>query len=472
MNKKRLINLIMGPALLVLFIFILPSSVFDAFSSRAAIGTVAWMAYWWVTGPVDYAVTAFLPIALNALLQITDMTAVISNYASETIMLLLGASILTVSWEKTGLDKRIAAVFLKLVGSNFRTQLIFWFMLSMALSAVLPNAVVCATVTPIAVSMLNYIGEKDIANSKIGSKLLLTIAYAAGLGGLASPLGGAMNLVTVDYLQQLTGEEYMYISWVVRFLPIMIVLAISNILFMLRDVKKGESLGGSKEYFVEQYKSMPKMNLEEKISLLLFVIATVLSFTRQFYQELLPGLKPAYVFIICAICSFLITDKDGERLMVWKSVQTKIIWELIYIFAGGLAAGTLIKGSGAADAIGKMVGEMNLTGGVATVFVIITLTLLLSDVTSNTATAAVAIPVVISVIQGIGENPIPYVYIASVGVNLSYMLPTSIRAIPVGYGLKPKYMLKEGWKMTIIVIALMTVVCALMLKYWPAFRTV
>lgn len=158
--------------------------------------------------------------------------------------------------------------------------------------------------------------------------------------------------------------------------------------------------------------------------------------------------------------------------MVWKSVQTKIIWELIYIFAGGLAAGTLIKGSGAADAIGKMVGEMNLTGGVATVFVIITLTLLLSDVTSNTATAAVAIPVVISVIQGIGENPIPYVYIASVGVNLSYMLPTSIRAIPVGYGLKPKYMLKEGWKMTIIVIALMTVVCALMLKYWPAFRTV
>ena len=227
-EQKRLINLIRGPALLVLFIFILPSSVFDAFSSRAAIGTVAWMAYWWVTGPVDYAVTAFLPIALNALLQITDMTAVISNYASETIMLLLGASILTVSWEKTGLDKRIAAVFLKLVGSNFRTQLIFWFMLSMALSAVLPNAVVCATVTPIAVSMLNYIGEKDIANSKIGSKLLLTIAYAAGLGGLASPLGGAMNLVTVDYLQQLTGEEYMYISWVVRFLPIMIVLAIPS----------------------------------------------------------------------------------------------------------------------------------------------------------------------------------------------------------------------------------------------------
>lgn len=68
----------------------------------------------------------------------------------------------------------------------------------------------------------------------------------------------------------------------------------------------------------------------------LFVIATVLAFTRQFYQNLLPGLKPAYVFIICAILSFLITRSDGERLMLWKSVQTKIIWEMIYIFAGVL----------------------------------------------------------------------------------------------------------------------------------------
>ena len=471
MKNKRLLHLLAGPALLLVMILLLPQSVFATFASRAAVGTVAWMAYWWVTGPVDYAVTAFLPIALNALLAMADMSSVIANYASETILLLLGASILTVSWEKTGLDKRIAAVFLKMVGSGLRQQLTFWFILSAALSAVLPNAVVCATVTPIAVAMLNYVGEGSIADSRIGSKLLLTIAYATGLGGLASPLGGAMNLVTVDYLQQLTGEEFMYIAWVVRFLPIMVVLMISNILFMLRDVKKDETLGGSKEFFDQQFRQLPPTSFEEGASLALFGIATVLSFTRQFYQTLLPGLKPADVFIICAILSFLIRDNEGKRLMVWKSVQTKIVWELIYIFAGGLAAGTLIKGSGAADAIGAMVAGMNLTGGPVTIFVIITLTLLLSDVTSNTATAAVAIPVVISVIQGIGKNPIPYVYIASVGVNLSYMLPTSIRAIPVGYGLSPKYMLREGWKMTVLVIALMTVLCSVMYLYWPAFST-
>lgn len=469
MERKRVINLLIGPALFLVCSFLLPEEVFTTFAARAAVGTVAWMAYWWITAPIDYAVTAFLPIAINAICQLTDMNAVIANYASETILLLLGASIITVSWDETGLDKRIAARFLGLIGDNLRYQVIFWFILSAALSSVLPNAVVCATLTPIAVAMLTYVGEGDIGNSRIGSKILLTIAYAAGLGGIATPLGGAMNLVTVDYIQQLTGEEYIFMHWVIKFLPIVIVLVVVNILFMIRDVKKEESLGGSRDYFIQEYKKMPPMTIEEKWSLILFAVATILAFTRSLYQDLLPGLKPAYAFIICAIIAFLIVNKDGKRVMVWKSAQKKIIWELIYIFAGGLAAGTLISSTGAAQNIGEAVARMGLTGGIVTVLVIITVTLLMSDVTSNTATAAVAIPIVISIVQGIGLNPIPWIYIASIGVNLSYMLPTSIRAVPVGYGLLPKYMLKEGWKMTILVIVSMTITAYLLLTYWPAF---
>ena len=114
----------------------------------------------------------------------------------------------------------------------------------------------------------------------------------------------------------------------------------------------------------------------------------------------------------------------------------------------------------------------NMDGGFMTVFAIVTLTVLLSDVTSNTATAAVSLPIVVSIIQGIGKNPIPYIYIAAIGINLSYLLPTSIRAIPVGYGLKPKYMLKHGIPVTIMVIVLMSVLGWILLKYWAAFSTV
>lgn len=470
--RARGLLLLAGPGAFLACCVLLPADLFPDAAARWAVGTVAWMALWWITGPVDFAVTGFLPVVLNAVFRMADMSDVIANYASETILLLLGASILTASWEETGLDNRIAAKFLSLVGSSLRQQVVFWFLLCALLSSILPNAVVCAAVTPIAVSMLRYVGEKDIGKSRTGSLLLVTIAYATGVGGLASPLGGAMNLVTVDYLEQLTGQEYMYASWVMRFLPVMLVLVGSNLLMLLSGVRKTDELGGSRDYFVSQYRAMPPVSREEKCSLALFLIATALAFARQFYQAWLPGLKPAYVFLACAMLSFLITRKDNTRLMQWKSTQKKVGWELIFVFAGGLAAGTLINESGAAGAIAAMVAGSELDGGFTTVLAIVTLTVLLSDVTSNTATAAVAMPIVIGIAQGIGENPIPYVYIASIGVNLSYMLPTSIRAIPVGYGLEPKYMLKKGVPITIVEILLMSVLSYLMLRYWPAFSTV
>ena len=143
---------------------------------------------------------------------------------------------------------------------------------------------------------------------------------------------------------------------------------------------------------------------------------------------------------------------------------------MIYIFARGLAVGTLINESGAAQDIGDAISKQGLKGGLLTIFVIVAFTLLLSDVTSNTATAAVSLPIIVSITKGAGLDPVPYIYIATIGVNLSFMLPTSIRAIPVGYGLSPGYLLRSGWKITIIMILLMTGASYLLLNIWPYFR--
>lgn len=466
-TKRDIAALLAGPVLFAACYTMLPQSLFATSASRAAIGMILWMAIWWITGPVDYAVTALLPIVLNALLQITDMSTVLADYSSETVILLLGASILSVAWEETGLDQRIAGWVLYVLGNNYRRQIIFWFLVSAALSAVLPNAIVCATLTPIAVAMLRYAGEDNIAESRIGSKILLTIAYAVGVGGIISPLGGAMNLVTVNYLEQLTGEEFLYIGWVIRFAPIATVLVVSNILFLIRDADKNITIATQARADRTQDVSW-HMTRDEAISLVLFVIATVLAFTRQLYQQYIPSLKPAYVFLGCAVLSFVLLGRKGGKLR-WKKAKNKIIWDMMLIFAGGMALGTLVNDSGAADAIGSAVQSMGLHGGFGTVAIIIFITIILSDITSNTATAAIAIPIVISIVQGMGLNAIPYVYIASIGVNLSYMLPTSIRAIPVGYGLSPRYMLKEGWKLTLIVWVLMTILAYVLLQYWDMF---
>jgi len=461
----------MGPILLTMAIFLLPDILFSTLSAKAAVGTVAWMSYWWISGPVDNAVTAFIPIIVNAFIPMIPMAQVLENYSSEIIMLLLGASILTVSWEITGLDERISAKFLTLIGPTLRSQLIFWFLLSTILSMVLPNSIMVATITPIAVSMLKYVGEGDIKNSEIGSIILMSIAWGAGIGGIATPLGGSMNLVTIDYLQQLTGEEFLFIDWIIKFAPITIFLIIITLAALILFSPKNVKIKGSKKYFQDLYKKFPKMSKNEYITLSLFIIAAGMSFTRQFYAEILPGLKPAYIFILAGVSSFFLTKENGERLMVWETTQKKIIWELIFIFAGGLSAGSLINDSGAAEEIGVFVSTLNLTGGFLTVLTIIVVTMFLSDITSNTATAAISIPLVISVMQGLEINPIPYIYIASIGVNIAFTMPTSIRAIPVGYGLSPKYMFKKGLSLTLIIIPLLAILAYLLLTYWPAFST-
>lgn len=466
----RTIHLLVGPALFAACL-LLGNRLFPSLAARAAVGTVAWMSYWWVTGPIDSAVTAFLPILINALCPMVPMGSVLSHYASETIMLLLGASILSVSWELTGLDKRLAMRFLCLIGPSVKQQLAFWFLLSALFSAVLPNAVVCATLTPIAYSMLKHVGEGDIANSHTGSMVLMTIAWGAGVGGVATPLGGAMNLIAVDALEKLTGTEFLYAGWVVRMLPFVIALVASNLLYLLLLKQPQKALSGSRTYFLERYRALPPMERSELTSLLLFLAATALAFTRQLYAAALPGLKPAYVFLGCAMLSFSLKDGRGERVMRWKQAEKRIVWDLLYLFAGGLAAGALINDSGAASAIAQLIASLNLSGGFALVLVITLITIVLSDMTSNTATAAVCVPIVISICQGLGLNPIPYVYVAAVGFNLSYTLPTSIRAIPVGYGMKPGFMFSRGLALTLVVIALVTGVGYALLRFWPAFST-
>ncbi len=469
MDKKRFILLLLGPVLFGLCIALLPADIFTSFAARAAIGTVAWMALWWIAAPVDYAVTALLPIVLNAIFSITDMSSVIAQYASETILLLLGASIISVSWEETGLDRRIATACLTLIGSSLAGQITFWFLFSALLSAFLPNAVVAATLTPIAVSMLRFAGEGDIAESPSASIILMTIVWGAGIGGLATPLGGAMNLTVIRYIEQVTGEEFLYSVWVVRFAPVMLVLLASNLGYLLLIRPRGARLPGTRAYFQAERRKLGRMSGAEAVSLILFLAATGLSFARSLYASLLPGLKPAYVFLLCGILTFLPKKAGGGRMMSWNSTQKKIVWGLMYVFAGGLALGRLITGSGADAMIGEAIGRNALSGGFGLCLLLLAVTLVLSDVTSNTATAAVCMPIVVSVTAGLGLNPIPYIYAATIGVNLSYCLPTSIRAVPVGYGLPPRYMLRRGLPLSAAMIVLMGALSWALMRWWPAF---
>lgn len=471
-NVRRMLSLLAGPLLFVAALLGIHAGF--SFEARAAIGMLLWMCCWWVLLPVPVAVTAFLPILLNACFDLVPMSTITGKFFSEITILLLGADLLSLSWEKCGLDKRLAMRALCLIGPNLRQQIAVWFLLATALSAFLPNAVVCAIMIPIAISMLKFTGQGDIPNNRIAAVIMVAITWGSGIGGLGTPLGGAMNLVAVDYFESLSGQEYAYASWIAHLLPFLAVLMLINllILFTIRLDKK--TLPGSRHFFEAEYAKLPPMNRDEKVSLTIFVLATLLAFLRPLYAGILPGLKPAYVFLLLGLLIIIWPSckADRQTLLTWAEAEKGVIWGLLFIFAGGTALGAVITDTGAAEAIAHIVERFNLTGGLLTIFIFTALTVMLAETASNTAAAAIALPIVISVTQAAHLDPIPYIYITSAAFNTSYMLPTSIRAIPIGHGLSPAFLFTHGAKQTALGIAIITLMGWAFMEFWPYFSQI
>ncbi len=467
-NVKDRIKLLLGPILFFGSVFLIPSSLL-AYPIRGALGTFMWMSLWWALTPVNIAVTAFLPIVINAVFGFIPMGDILPQYAAELVILLMGSSMITATWEATGLNDRVALSALSIIGPSLKQQIAVWFIVSTVMSIFLPNVVVAAALTPIAVSMLQYVGKDDVSKSTAAANILVAIAWGAGLGGFGSPIGGGMNLVAIGYIEELTGTEFMYMDWVFKMMPMLIVISGVTILYMLSLKSEITSLPGTREYFREEFKKMGSMSREEKISAILFVVPILLAFGRPLYSHLLPAFKPPFAFMTFGILSFMMPGKMDGKLITWKYAQSKMTWGLFYMLAGGFALGTFITSSGAADVVSAAITNVNLSGGLGTVALFILLGMFLSNVSSNTAACAISIPIIISITNAIGVNPIPYIYITSVAANCAYVLPTSTRALPVAYGVKTDYLMQKGFVAILINFVIVLALGYLFLNYWPYY---
>lgn len=464
--KSKRITLWLGPALFLLSL--LPLSGVEQ-NVRVALGTVLWMGVWWVGTPVSPAITAFLPVAVNALFDLTDMSGIISSYSAELIFLLAGANLVTMTWEATGVDQRIAARSLSLVGTSVKQQVAVWFLLSTLLSAILPNTVVAAVLCSIAMSVLKFAGEGDVRHSQAASLILMSIVWGANNGGMLTPLGGAMNLVTISYMEALTGSEFLYTDWVVHLLPFGLAVTALTLLFLMLIPCDRKTLSGSREYFRNLSRSFPKLSRAGLLSLLAFLLAAALAFTRELYQDVLPNLRPGFVFLIAGLCMFFLKTDDGKPVLTWEYAEKNMMWGLFFLFAGGTALGALVNGSGAAAYFAELISRFEVRSEFLLILTIVTLNVVLSDIINNTSCAAVTIPIVIGIAQGLQLPVIPYLWIATVSYNLSYSLPTSIRSIPIGYGLESRYLFRHGLLLTVLMILAVSLLGWLCVEFWPGF---
>lgn len=438
---------------------------------RGSLGLLVWMSWWWIAMPVDLAVTAFLPPVVLAVFNFLPVSAILPAYSEQLVFLLLGANILSTLWRRWGLDRRIALVSLLTIGPRARQQLIAWFLVAAALSSILPNAVVAAAMMPVVIAMLRFIGIGELRTSVFGSALLIAVAWGTSVGGAGTPLGGAHNLLTVQFVEQFVGHEFLFTTWAVRLAPLTVLALAAAAVFMTVALKPEiERVEGSRAYFSQELLQLGPMSAPERIGLGFFVAAILLSFTRQLYAWWLPGLTPAFAFLGFGILSFLIRHK-GEALLEWNYAEKQMTWGLIFLFAGGSALGQVLSDTGTAkflaDRLVPLAGGGTFTAVVVFSFVAIVLT----QITSNTAAAAIVIPITISACEGLGINPMPFVYVTGAAVNFGIMLPSSSAgpAIAAGYGADLKTMFWQGARLTALLWALLVVTGYLLARFWPAF---
>ena len=355
--------------------------------------------------------------------------------------ILFGNRRISLVWEKTHLDKRLAIKSLCGLGTSMREQICVWLVASTLLSIFLPNVVVVMILLPVAVSMLRFLGQQQITDNPVATPILLAIVWGAGFGGFGSPLGSSSNLVAISYLEKLTGHEFMYVDWLIRFLPLLFIIMLLIMAYLLHLPLPVKRLDGGKEYFRAAYDKLGPMSRGEKLGLWLFILATGLAFVRPLYVQYLP-----------------------------REAEKGIMWGMIFLFSGGLALGQLITKTGAATQIAKVITLLPLSGGWETMFSLTLFATFLTEISSNTAAASISIPVVQSISQQLGLNPIPYILTSIVAVNCAFILPVSTRAVGVTYGLNPDDLLKNGLKLSIICMLLVSALGCICMHCWSLFN--
>jgi sodium-dependent dicarboxylate transporter 2/3/5 len=325
---------------------------------------------------------------------------------------------------------------------------------------------------PIVLAMLRFIGIEDVGKSAFGSALLIAVAWGTSVGGAGTPLGGAHNLLAVQFIErELVDHEFLFTTWLARLLPLTVILSIASALFMRHGfTPEMEHVEGSRTYFKHQLASLGALTTPERWGLIFFSSATLLAFTRQLYAGLLPGLAPAFVFLAFAVLSFAVRHK-GEPLLTWEYAQQHMVWGLIYLFAGGSALGQVLSETGTAKYLAERLIPLAGDGGVVAIAVFTLLSFVVTQITSNTATVAIMVPITISTFEGLGLNPVPFVYLVTTAANCGLALPASSAgpAIAAGYGVNLKTMLLRGIRLTAILWVLLVLFGYLAARFWPGF---
>lgn len=431
------IGLFGGPVIaVVVYLLLAPSVAVGAGLSHAGHVTTALatlMAVWWLTEAIPVTATALLPIPLFPLFGVASTKAATAPFAHNLIFLFLGGFLLALAMQRWQLHRRIALLVLAALGNRTEWLVAGFMGLTAWFSMWVSNTATVVMMLPIAISVIDLATRNAKANNQpvpvnFPICLMLGLAYAATIGGTGTLIGTPPNALLAAYVNTAYGVTIGFQQWMRFGLPVVILLLplcwwmLTRWLYPIRT----EQIAGSRALFAEELRGLGPMQRAEWIVTITFLCTALAWVFRPLVAHLLPSIDDTVIAMSGALLLFLIPAGGGtnKRVLDW-SVASELPWGVLLLFGGGLSLASAMTANGVSTFIGQQIAGIGAVHPLILIFVVCLVVKILTEITSNTATAAAFLPVLGAIAVGFGVNPYLLLIPAAVGASCAFMLPVA-----------------------------------------------
>ncbi len=422
------------------------------------------MATWWVTEAIPIPATALLPLALFPLLEVGSFRENAVPFANPIIYLFLGGFLIAGAMQRWGLPRRIALRSIRIFGTR-PGAIIAGIMASCAfLSMWVSNTATALMMLPIGLSLIDLVpgSRTDPERRGFATALMLGIAYACTIGGMGTLIGTPPNAFLAGFMSESYGVTIGFAEWMLVGVPLVLVslplcfLVLTRVAFPIRF----DELPGGPELAEQELDSLGPMSTAERRVAAVFALTALLWMTRPLLAGHVPGLSDAGIAMAASIALFLIPAgaERGQRLLNWTEAE-KTPWGVLILFGGGLSLAAAIQRTGLSEWIGDGVGDLAQWPPLLLLVTVIVSIILLTELTSNTATAATFLPVLGGVALGLGKDPLTLAVPAALAASGAFMLPVATPPNAIVYGsgaVSIQEMVRAGIGLNLLFVLLIT----------------
>lgn len=472
MEKQQLIKLFSGPIFFTLILII-----GDQESEQVRMVAVAiWMLSWWVTAAIPIGVTALLPIVLLPILDILSLRETTINYSNPVIYLFFGGFVLGLAIEKWELHRRIALNIMKLAGEKPSRIILGGMLATSLLSMWISNTATTVMMLPIGMSVVVLLKDKfdDGASSKnFALTLMLGIAYAANIGGIATIIGTPPNLVLAGIVEESGLEPLSFANWLFFAFPLVTIL-FTMVYFVNTKIIypiKIKELPGIKKLISDELQHLGNLQKGEK-RVMVVMLATALCwiFRSQITKiEALSAVSDTGIAIAASIALFMIpSGKKGQPLLEWPDTK-RLPWDILLLFGGGISLAKGLEVTNVVGALGNWISANTVAEPLIIILVVCGFALFLTEIMSNVALVAVFIPVSFVIAQFFGLNELELAVPLTIAASCAFMFPISTppNAIVFSSGhIKMSEMARSGIVLNVLSILVISLYCYFVQDYF------